>query len=81
MEKQDVQVGQINALQGASLGDQLGLKLMLQALSTCMEEQTAASKDQALRLENIENLMSQILNELIAIKEILPSTSSTDIVE
>jgi len=47
------------------------LKLIPQTLPTRIREQTAASKDQAERLENIENLMSRMPKELIAIKEIL----------
>ena len=78
METQDVKVGKINDLKGAALIDQTALMLLLQRLSTQIDEQTTQSKDNGDRLEKIEGLISQMLKELVAIKEIMDSSKSTE---
>ncbi len=74
MEKQEVKIGRINTLKGAMPLDLTAVMLKLQTLTTRLEEQTSDSKDHSDRLENIENLMSKMLDELVAIKEILASS-------
>lgn len=74
MEKQDVKIGRINALKGATPVDLTAVMLKLQSLTSRLEEQTSDSKDHSDRLESIENLMSKMLDELVAIKEILASS-------
>ena len=74
MEKQDVKIGRFNALKGATPVDLTAVMLKLQSLTSRLEEQTSDSKDHSDRLENIENLMSKMLDELVAIKEILASS-------
>ena len=77
METQDVKVGRINTLNGSMLLDQTAVMLLLKMLSSRLEEQTSISKEHSDRLENLENLMSKMLDELVAIKGILASSSGT----
>ena len=81
MEKQDVKVGRINDLKGGPLIDQIALMQLQQKLSSHTSEQSTLSKESAERLKNIENLMFQILDELVAIKEILASSSAMNSAE
>ena len=74
MEKQDVKIGRINGLKDATPLDLTAVILKLQRLTTRLEEQTSDTKNHAERLESIENLMSKMLDELVAIKEILASS-------
>ena len=78
METQDVKVGKINDLTGAALIDQNALMLLLQKLSTQIDEQTTQSKDHGDRLEKIESLISQMLKELVTIKEIMASSKGAE---
>ena len=75
METQEVKVGRINTLNGSMLLDQTAVMLLLKKLSSCLEEQTSISKEHSDRLESLENLMSKMLDELVAIKGILASSS------
>lgn len=75
MKTEEMKVGRINLPQGASLGDQLALLKLRRELSERKREEATTSKDSAERLQNIENLVSQILDELVAIRVLLESSS------
>ena len=74
METHDVKVGRINDLKGGSLVDQIKLLQLQQKLSPRNREESAPPNEQADRLENIESLLSQMLKELVAIREMLASS-------
>ena len=74
MDTQDVKIGRISDFKRTAPIDQTAILLLLRKLATRIDEQSAESKDTSERLENIENMMSQMLEELVAIKEILASS-------
>lgn len=74
METHDVKIGRISDFKGTALIDQTAILLLLRKLVTRIDDQSAVSKDSAERLESIENMMTQMLEELVAIKEILASS-------
>ena len=79
METQDVQVGRINDLKGAQI-DQAALIRLQQELSARNRGESTLSKDSRERLKNMENLMSQILEELVTIRKLLASSRGEKVV-
>ena len=79
MEPQDVIVGRINDLKGASLIDQIALMQLQRELSARKREETTLSKEGAERLQNIENLMARMVEELVAIRKLLESSGGKEV--
>ncbi|MCY3914974.1 MAG: hypothetical protein OXG49_03075 [Chloroflexi bacterium] len=80
MEPQDVKVGRINDVKGASLIDQIALMQLQRELSAGKREESTIFKEGAERLKNIENLMAKMVEEMVAIRKLLESSDRTKVV-
>ena len=81
MEAQDLRITRLEDIMETAVTNQTHILRMLQEqsqrLDTVVErldEHTTILEDHSMRLENLENLMTRVLEELVAIKEILASS-------